>query len=245
MADSNSTPVVRPCHKCGGSDRCPSGACRPCAAAKYEANKAVVRQRQKLYREKNAEKINESRKANAHKHKARGKSWYEANATKLKTDRAAYWKENSEQLKIKRIAYLAEHGDQIRSNARARYKETYDPSQTWAKMNPERNAETAAAWRAANPKLRIIWEQNRRSRKRASGGELSVGLSEKLFRLQKGKCACCRLPLGDDFHMDHIMPLALGGSNVDDNIQLLRKTCNLKKQAKHPIDFMQSRGFLL
>jgi len=52
-------------------------------------------------------------------------------------------------------------------------------------------------------------------------------------------------PLGDDFHMDHIMPIALGGSNTDDNMQLLRKECNLQKQAKHPIDFMQSRGLLL
>ncbi len=245
MADSNSTPLVRPCQKCGGFDRVPSGACRPCAAAKYEANKPIVRQRQKLYRENNAEKINESRKANAHKHKAKKKAWDEANAEKLKSDRAAYWKENSDQLKVKRIAYMAEHGDEIRRNARERYKETYDPDQTWAKLNPERNRETTAAWRAANPDLRIIWESNRRARKRSSGGELSKDITEKLFKLQKGKCACCKLPLGDEFHMDHIMPLALGGQNTDDNIQLLRAECNLKKNKKHPIDFMQSRGFLL
>jgi 5-methylcytosine-specific restriction endonuclease McrA len=53
------------------------------------------------------------------------------------------------------------------------------------------------------------------------------------------------LPLGDNYHIDHIMPLALGGSNTDDNIQLLRQRCNNQKCAKHPVDFMQSRGFLL
>ena len=63
--------------------------------------------------------------------------------------------------------------------------------------------------------------------------------------LQKGLCPCCRKPLGNDYHMDHIIPLALGGSNGDNNIQLLRSECNLEKQAKHPVDFMQSRGFLL
>jgi len=36
-----------------------------------------------------------------------------------------------------------------------------------------------------------------------------------------------------------------GGSNTDDNMQLLRKLCNLQKHAKHPVDFMQERGFLL
>jgi 5-methylcytosine-specific restriction endonuclease McrA len=45
--------------------------------------------------------------------------------------------------------------------------------------------------------------------------------------------------------MDHIIPLALGGTNTDDNIQLLRAKCNKQKGAKHPIDFMQQRGFLL
>jgi 5-methylcytosine-specific restriction endonuclease McrA len=88
--------------------------------------------------------------------------------------------------------------------------------------------------------------QNRRARKNASAGKLSFNLAEKLFKLQHGKCACgCKKHLGKDYHLDHIMPLALGGANTDNNIQLLRKQCNWQKHAKHPIDFMQSRGFLL
>lgn len=41
------------------------------------------------------------------------------------------------------------------------------------------------------------------------------------------------------------MPLALGGANEDWNIQLLRQRCNNQKKAKHPVDFMQSKGYLL
>lgn len=85
----------------------------------------------------------------------------------------------------------------------------------------------------------------RRALKRGAGGVLSKGLAAKLMVLQKGKCPCCGKPLGKNYHMDHIMPLALGGSNTDDNIQLLRATCNNQKYTKHPIDFMQQRGFLL
>jgi 5-methylcytosine-specific restriction endonuclease McrA len=79
----------------------------------------------------------------------------------------------------------------------------------------------------------------------ASGGKLSPDLAERLYELQGGKCACCGKPLGEKYHLDHIMPLALGGANTDDNMQLLTARCNIQKSAKHPIDFMQERGFLL
>lgn len=64
-------------------------------------------------------------------------------------------------------------------------------------------------------------------------------------KFTNGKCPCCKQPLGDEFHLDHVIPLALGGPNTDDNMQLLRKTCNLQKSAKHPVQYMQERGFLL
>jgi 5-methylcytosine-specific restriction endonuclease McrA len=90
-----------------------------------------------------------------------------------------------------------------------------------------------------------IYRANRRARELEAGGTLSKGLRTKLFDLQRGKCACCGKPLGNDFHLDHIVPLKLGGSNTDDNIQLLRAACNMQKGAKDPIEFMQSRGNLL
>jgi 5-methylcytosine-specific restriction endonuclease McrA len=109
--------------------------------------------------------------------------------------------------------------------------------------NKEHCNAVVAARRAANTEATRIQKLNRRGR--ASGGKLSKGLSVRLFKLQRGKCACCGQPLGTDYHLDHIMPLALGGSNTDENIQLLRATCNRQKNAKHPIDFTQQRGFLL
>lgn len=102
-----------------------------------------------------------------------------------------------------------------------------------------------ARYRAANPEAARINNQNRRARKHEVGGNLSKDITERLYKLQRGKCACCKQTLGTDFHRDHIMPLALGGTNTDDNIQLLTTTCNLRKNAKHPIEFMQQRGYLL
>lgn len=116
----------------------------------------------------------------------------------------------------------------------------------WDAANPEKMRASNAKWKAANLEKFRIYCQNYRARKVATGGTLSPGLADRLFRLQKGKCACgCKQPLGDDYHLDHRMPLALGGPNEDGNIQLLRAVCNKHKHAKHPVDFMQQRGFLL
>lgn len=96
---------------------------------------------------------------------------------------------------------------------------------------------------ANNPaKYRAI-QQNQRSRRR--NGRLSHNIVERLMKLQRGRCTVCGKPLQDDYHIDHIMPLALGGENADGNVQLLHPTCNLRKTSKHPVEFMQSLGFLL
>lgn len=101
-------------------------------------------------------------------------------------------------------------------------------------------------WHKSHPENMRINNHNRRARKRENGGVLSRDIADKLYKLQRGRCACgCGKNLGDDYHLDHIMPIKLGGANKDCNIQLLRPFCNTQKHAKHPIDYMQSKGFLL
>lgn len=157
-------------------------------------------------------------KANYEKINARNAAWAKANPEKKKGCEAAWRKANSEKVKTKNDA--------------------------WSKANPEKIKAASRKWAKANPEAKRIQKHRRRVKERTNGGELSRGLSAKLFKLQRGKCACCRGHL-KEYHLDHKMPLALEGSNTDDNIQLLCPTCNRQKSAKHPIDFMQSRGFLL
>lgn len=106
--------------------------------------------------------------------------------------------------------------------------------------------EAKKRYKESHPGYWKIHCQNRRARKLGCGEGLSKGLFEKLIKLQRGKCACCHIDLTKAKpHMDHIYPLAKNGANSDFNIQLLCSSCNHKKSSKHPIDFMQSRGFLL
>jgi len=173
--------------------------------------------------------------------KARDVAYREANIENEKARNAAYRVANLEKVKARQAAYRAANPEKIKALGAAWRADNPDYHQAWVTSNPEKYK----AWRAENKERLRIYCHTRRARKRDAGGKLSPGIAAKLFKLQRGKCACCGLPLGDDRHLDHIMPLSLGGTNTDDNIQLLRSTCNQQKHAKHPVDFMQSRGFLL
>lgn len=112
--------------------------------------------------------------------------------------------------------------------------------------NPDLARQQCRDWFAANPDKRAIYEQNRRAKKRAMGGKLSHDLKPRLYSEQKGACACCRSSFQiEAMHLDHVMPLARGGEHADANMQLLCQPCNQSKHAKHPVDFMQERGYLL
>jgi len=162
-----------------------------------------------------------------------------------KEENRKYRAENPEKAKASTKAWRDANPE--KNNARIR---------AWARANPEKERQKQAKWREKNKEWLATYRENnksaiktynhnRRVREISNGGRLSSGIADRLFILQKGKCACCGAPLGKDFHIDHIMPIILGGANTDDNVQLLRKKCNHQKHSKHPVDFMQSRGFLL
>lgn len=165
----------------------------------------------------------------------------------IKEYSAEYYQNNKEHLKELSTLWIKNHPEQASESRKAWRKENpqIEEGIKYRQDNKGRISIRVNEWRKQNPDFKRVSSHNYRQRKRDQGGRLSRGLSEKLFKLQKGKCACCKLPLGDDYQMDHIIPLKLGGTNTDDNIQLLRAKCNAQKGAKHPIDFMNQRGFLL
>jgi len=145
---------------------------------------------------------------------------------------------NKEKIKARAAQRLAERSPERIKADKKRQHEYY-------LRNAERIKKQSSEWSKNNPEGHRNHARTRRALEKNSTGKLSKGLEDKLFKLQKGKCPCCKQPLGDDYHLDHIVPLARGGSNTDDNMQLLRSQCNQQKHAKHPVDFMRERGFLL
>lgn len=102
---------------------------------------------------------------------------------------------------------------------------------------------TAERWWRLNADKNRVYEQNRRARLRQTGGILSGDIVEKLMSQQDGKCVYCSTDLSKTTpQIDHILPLALGGPNTDDNVQLLCRPCNSSKWKKHPDDFIKERN---
>lgn len=226
MAESNSTPELRPCIKCGATRRDKRGTCIPCKL-----------ENQRKYRLENSDTL---RERYADKKRAIDAAYRAANKDKIKAYRSQYQEAHREEFRKRSAAYLEANRDAINAKARA----NYDPATSWEKLNPDRAKAYRKAYVASVRHKRAAYEQNRRAKK-AAGGELPVDIVQRLLELQKGKCACCAKPLKGLYHLDHIMPISRGGENTELNVQLLLPRCNLSKNAKDPIDYMQSKGFLL
>ena len=69
--------------------------------------------------------------------------------------------------------------------------------------------------------------------------EWPKGLRRELWRSQRGLCVYCRARLGVGMpsHIDHVVPVAQGGFNQRDNLQLLCSACNLRKADRTDAEF--------
>jgi 5-methylcytosine-specific restriction endonuclease McrA len=106
----------------------------------------------------------------------------------------------------------------------------------------ERNREYRAAhldemkayirgWREAN-RDRIRDYSHKRNAIFASGERVS---RSEVFKRRGGKCGICRKRVDpENFHVDHIVPLARGGEHSYRNVQLAHPICNSRKRDKFP-----------
>ena len=100
-------------------------------------------------------------------------------------------------------------------------------------------------YRAANRDKLSAHRHARRARVKGVGGKWTPDDIKKIRELQKDNCAFCLKPLGAQTpHVDHYIPIRLGGANDRSNLRLLHPLCNRKKSAKHPIDFALENGML-
>jgi hypothetical protein len=154
--------------------------------------------------------------------------------TCVKQQSGVRYEENRDLYREKAKEWRAANPDRKRAN-----------DASWIERNQERKRANDARYYRKNKHRWRVYSENRRARERASPGIVSINIVQRLLRLQRGKCACCKKPLGSNYHLDHVLPLILGGRHDDLNLQLLHARCNLQKNRKHPVQFMQERGFLL
>lgn len=115
----------------------------------------------------------------------------------------------------------------------------------WRAANPEQSTRMMREWRAANTERARQHDANKSARRRSAVGTYTAEDVSRLQRLQGFKCAECGKSTKKTYHVDHIMPLALGGANWPTNLQILCPPCNQHKHARHPLEWAKLNGRLV
>jgi len=140
---------------------------------------------------------------------------------------AAYRAKHRERLKKQKLEYAA--ANRQREAARAR---------EWSKKNPQRKREAALKWAQENPEKatqmrRMIWHRRQARLKNVQAYEVS---SRDMRRLLSSPCAVSGC-LHTDIQIDHVIPIARGGSHGIGNLQPLCAAHNQSKGAKTWMEF--------
>lgn len=170
---------------------------------------------------------------------------------------------NPEEARAKLKAWRLAHPEKVfaqqaRSNERRRAKYAANPeplrtrAEKWRNNNLEKsrsmareyaanNREAAVVravqWQKDNPEKVAVRTATRRSREKGAGGSFSR--TDWLARLQEfdRHCAYC-LRRKHRLDVEHVIPLATGGSNSIDNIVPACKSCNARKGARGPLSMI-------
>ena len=82
--------------------------------------------------------------------------------------------------------------------------------------------------------LAIYSRQRRQHRIARAPGSYTQFDIDKIYQRQNGRCKYCFVPLysRSEYHIDHVRPLARGGTNYPDNLVIACKKCNISKGDK-------------
>ena len=174
--------------------------------------------------------------ANREKRLAYQMEWNNANKDKAKINSDKWRAENRENERLRALEFRR-HNPQLAKQIHLNYRN----------RNRDKINARDARRRKDRPELSRLYASKRRARKIAAGGSHTIEDIEKLLRVQKHRCANprCRKSIRKKYHVDHVIPLARGGSDDKTNLQLLCIPCNLIKGAKDPIVWAQQNGMLL
>lgn len=139
--------------------------------------------------------------------------WNKDNPEKRKLTSKRYNDKNKEIMKIKR----QEQKDILKQKKKNYYEKNKAILLAKQKIYKKTHKEIVNAYNAS-----------RRGKIRGAGGSFNKKDVDSLLIKQTGKCNYCDSTLFK-YDIDHIIPVALGGSNLMNNLQLLCKSCNLRK----------------
>jgi len=66
-------------------------------------------------------------------------------------------------------------------------------------------------------------------------------LKAQLVKEQAGLCVCCGEKLAGDLDVDHLTPVAQGGTNDESNLVIVHRKCNQEKSSKTFVEYLAWR----
>lgn len=204
--------------------------CKTCGRkrgrAYYAANRECIAKRQQARynadlersREQSRIRSREWRAANTERAAENARKYYVANRTRHAELMRAWYVANKEQANQRGRSYYATNRALIRQRMRAR--------------------------RAAYPEKVKADKQRRRALESNAEGMHTADDIKARYERQKGRCYWCNVKVGNNYHVDHVVPLSRGGTNWADNIVIACPTCNLSKHDKLPHEWPQGNRLL-
>lgn len=152
----------------------------------------------------------------------------------------AYYERNKERLRLEALgAYREKKRDGLITDEQKARKREYD--RRYRSENADRLDAIKAKWRQENSELiravRHTYKAKRRAQEKA--GDSSRAIAEWLSS-QELVCRWCKMGCADRYHIDHIIPLARGGQHVVANLCIACPSCNLRKNAKLPEEWLST-----
>lgn len=157
-------------------------------------------------------------KANPDGVREKVRAWEKANREKVRAMKRAWYKANLDREREKVRAWREGNREKARASVRA-----------WAQAHPEENRAAIRAWKAANLDAVRDVQARRRARKR------NAPVVERIYRSRvwerdAGRCHICGKKADpNNWHLEHIIPLALGGEHSYRNVAVSHPACNLSK----------------
>lgn len=159
---------------------------------------------------------------------------------------ARRYRERTESIKQRTKQWAQENPERVREirrqNMYLRYHADPDAArayqQAWREANSERlrkramelwDPERLRRWRRDNPEKRRAQELRRRARKLLAAGDASAGQIADRIAYYGNLCWMCGDPADT---IDHVIPLAAGGTNWPANLRPACRPCNSRKGAR-------------
>ena len=86
------------------------------------------------------------------------------------------------------------------------------------------------AWKIKNPDK--VRDDNSKRRAKVAAATVENVSRAIVWARDKGICGICKQKVSGTWHLDHVIPLARGGTHTYDNVQVTHPKCNMKKWAK-------------